>query len=145
MKGHLTPEQFSDEVAGFANPASCRHLSECAGCRSEVERMQGALANFRSSAQEWSARTMPPTVIRLPVHSSPWFNQFRALAAVVMLAVAVLAGLLFRQSESVRGRQPVISDAALLEQIDSQVSRKVPAHLEPLLDLVAQDGSTGGN
>ena len=140
MKGHLTPEQFSDRVAGSLNPFAEEHLSECAECRAEVERMQDVLTGFRSSIQDWSARTMPPAQSLPAVRSAGWFTQFRAVAAVVMLAVAVLAGLLINRTETVRGRQPSISDAALLEQIDKQVSRKVPAHLEPLLDLVAQDG-----
>lgn len=146
MNGHLKPEQFSESVAGFCEPEIERHLSDCAECRAEVARLQEILGGFRSSVQDWSYRKMP--VARpLPLDRSVMrFTQFRTVAAVLMLAIAVLAGWMLRRDDAITGRhQPALSDAALLEQIDKQVSREVPSHLEPLLDLVAQDGSIGGN
>jgi hypothetical protein len=66
----------------------------------------------------------------------------------VAVGVAVLAAFLVRsptdQKVSVpqhpQQQQAQISDAALMEQVDAEVSETVPDAMAPLTDLVAWDG-----
>jgi periplasmic protein TonB len=51
---HLSSEQISNCLMGAAMPEERRHAGECRACRAELERLETALARFRSSVRQWS-------------------------------------------------------------------------------------------
>ncbi|HEY6341429.1 MAG TPA: hypothetical protein VIY49_08060, partial [Bryobacteraceae bacterium] len=51
---HLSSEQISNCLMGSATSAETRHAGECRACRAELERLETALARFRSSVRQWS-------------------------------------------------------------------------------------------
>ncbi len=104
MTQHLTWDQISDYMIGGA-PAGCaQHARECSTCRSEIEKLQGALLNFRGAVRNWtdrmSATRLETSVVNLDFRidfERGMFagNEARAGFSSVALHAAVLALALF--------------------------------------------------
>jgi anti-sigma factor RsiW len=126
-------------------PQLIRHLAECAECRSAVERLEHGVGIFRSAAVEWSSqclatRAQQPYVVskrRLPVAAMRW-----ALAAAIPLVLLALV-LFPLHVPAPHVSHPVqqMSDDALLDQVDEQLSVAVPSSMESLTHLVSTQGS----
>jgi anti-sigma factor RsiW len=122
-------------------PQMTRHLAECGECRAAVERLEHGVGIFRSAAMEWSSqclatRAQQPYVVsmrRLPVAAMRW-----ALAAAIPLVLLALV-LFPLHVPSPHAPHPAqqMSDDALLEQVDEQVSVAVPSSMESLTHLVS--------
>jgi anti-sigma factor RsiW len=136
------------------NPQVLRHLAECVACRSEVARLEHGVAIFRSAAVEWSSQclaTRPQQLQsvplrRLSITAMRW--GFAAAIPLVLLLLALLPLHLFHLSSpqitpAVQISAAQISDDALLEQVDEQVSVAVPSSMESLTHLVSADNSSG--
>jgi anti-sigma factor RsiW len=132
------------------NPQLLRHLAECTACRAEVARLEHGIAIFRSAAVEWSSEclaTRPQQLQSVPLRTLPISGMRWAFAAAVPLVLLLLALLplhLFHLSNP-SVTQPVaqISDDALLEQVDEQVSVAVPSSMESLTHLVSTESNSG--
>jgi hypothetical protein len=105
------------------------------------------VAIFRSAAVEWSSECLatrpqqfnPSAGRRLPVLALRW-----AVAAVLPILLLVFALVSFHPSAT----RPVptaseISDDALLEQVDQQISAAVPSSMESLTHLVTTEDRNG--
>lgn len=144
MNQHLSSEQVSRWIAGERLPEQETHLRNCPQCAAEIERIGATLKLFggairRLSTQE-SARIPQSVAQMMPVRSF-WPLPLRWGAALAALLIAV--GIPFYRNAMNERHQREIAkaDAALLEQIDAEVSRAVPAPMEPLVNLVAWDSS----
>jgi predicted anti-sigma-YlaC factor YlaD len=125
-------------------PQMIRHLAECAECRAAVERLEHGVGIFRSAAVEWSSqclatRAQQPyavSVRRFPVVAMRW-----ALAAIPLVLLALV--LFSLHVPSPHAAQPLqqMSDDALLDQVDEQVSVAVPSSMESLTHLVSTQSS----
>ena len=126
-----------------ADQQTLHHLEECAQCRDAVARLEHGLALFRGAAVKWSSECLAarPAQLRFVPSGRPSVLRW-AVAAMVPLVLLLLALVPFHLSGP-RPAQPVaqISDDALLEQVDEQVSVAVPSSMESLTHLV----STGSN
>jgi hypothetical protein len=144
---HLSPWEQEEYVLGQRTPAALRHLTECAGCRAAVARLEHGVAIFRSAAVDWSAECLsarpqqPVTTSRrgLPVVALRW-----AVAAALPLLLLIFSLVSFHPSTT----RPVhtaseISDDALLEQVDQQLSVAVPSSMESLTHLVTTESGEG--
>jgi anti-sigma factor RsiW len=137
------------------SPQVLRHLAECAACRSAVAQLEHGVAVFRSAAVEWSSEclaTRPQQLQSVPLRKFSialmrW--GFAASVPLVLLLLALLPLHLFHLSTPQITRPAVqisaaqISDDALLEQVDEQVSVAVPSSMESLTHLVSADNSSG--
>jgi len=137
MSSHLSSVEISEWAAGTRTRERENHLHECAACRGELTRLQGALSEFRDSLRSWSAgqdgaAPRPVWLTEGPrgVHRLRW-----ALVAVVMVLLAAIP--IYRSRERQRQADTSLEDAVLLEQIDAGVSRSVPATMEPLTGVVS--------
>lgn len=154
---HLSAWDQEEYVLGQRTPEMVRHLSQCAACFGEVEKMERGLAIFRESATTWSAEQLEahPPVRRIhagtPVaHRSMMPVWGWALAALVLMAIMLQFG--YRQShhtdlQSAHVGTPIkaISDDALLQQVDEEVSIDVPSSMEPLTHLVTTSGAVAND
>ena len=106
--------------------------------------MEAALALFRGSVREWSEQSGAPARKFVPVRRGWGFQPMRwALACVVLLMLAAIP--VYRNAmEKQRKADLAKADAALLEQVDAEISRAVPATMEPLAKLVAWDPAAAG-
>ena len=141
---HLSAWEHEECVLGQSTPEMRSHLMECASCRAAVARLEHGVTLFRSAAMEWSSECLAsrprqaPIVVsgRLPAVAVRW-----AIAGAVLLLFALLPFHLW----SPRPVQPAsgISDDALLQQVDEQLSVAVPASMESLTHLVSTESGSG--
>jgi len=151
LNPHLTEAQLYDLLDANADRATELHLAECANCRQEFAALGDALGNFRLAA---NGIALTHEAIRRPqAHATgkPERRYFRPAAWATGLATAtlVLAGSLTAlhrytaiEHAPVAVAVPAhdsISDEALLQDIDSDLSASVPEPLKPL-DVTATSG-----
>lgn len=133
---HLSPAQLSEWVLGERGAEAVRHVESCPVCRGEIHQFEAAIGGFRGSIREWTEGQLPyrPHMPR---------SDKRPLFRWALAAAAVLALMLVVQSVRMKIQRPVpaTDDAALLTQIDQEISRTVPAAMDPLSALVAGDGA----
>jgi hypothetical protein len=141
---HLSPFEQEEYVINERTPQMVRHLAECSACRESVERLQQGLATYRSAVVQWSAETLatrPQQVLALP--KKPLVSLRWAFAAAIPLLLLVLVFFPMHFSTS-KPAQPVaqLSDDALLDQVDEQLSVTVPSSMESLTHLVSTDSTS---
>jgi hypothetical protein len=141
---HLSPFEQEEYVINERTPQMVRHLTECSVCRESVERLQQGVATYRSAAVRWSAETLatrPQQILAL--QSRPLVPLRWAFAAVIPVLLLVLAFLPMHFSTPKPAR-PVaqLSDDALLDQVDEQLSVAVPSSMESLTHLVSTDSTS---
>ncbi len=137
MIAHLSSEQMAEYIVGYPSPMIAQHLQDCPACRAEVVNFREALGDFRWAVREWSEdQANAALAIPAAVPEPRWWTASHQLAAALLIAaVCLIASFLFpRHSEKASG-----SDAVLLNQVDTQVSRSVPSSMEPLMKLVVQE------
>jgi hypothetical protein len=142
MSQHLSSERISMWIAGERTPEDEEHVRVCLECAAELARFQATLSLFRDSVRDWSSRqpgSEPGTVPKLA--PARWAVRW-AMAAAALLLVATVS--IYRGTRQPQfGGLMLPADVALLEQVDAEVSRGVPRGMEPLLELVSTDYSTG--
>jgi hypothetical protein len=145
---HLSPWEQEEYVLEQRTPEMLRHLTECADCRATVARLEHGVGIFRSAAVEWSSECLATRPLQLntsagrglPVLALRW-----AAAAVLPVLLLVFALVSFHPSNTRPVHTPAadISDDALLEQVDQQLSVAVPSSMESLTNLVTTESRDG--
>jgi anti-sigma factor RsiW len=137
MIAHLSSEQLAEFILGQPSSMLSRHVQDCPVCRAEVASFREALGEFRGAVRAWSedqasaVRAIPPGV----GERRSWAASHQLAWALLMAAVFIIASFVIPRRV---GDPAAGSDAVLLNQVDSQVSRTVPASMEPLMKLVVQ-------
>jgi hypothetical protein len=139
MNRHLSSEQFSWWMAGEHTAAEEQHTEECLACGAELARMEQALSLFRDSARDWAwqngSEARDVWSAREAGHGfGVQALQWMAAALIVFLLVAIPMQMSKKNRQPEAGAAQI--DTALLEQVDTEVSRAVPATMEPLATLV---------
>jgi hypothetical protein len=138
---HLSAWEQEEYILDQRTPQMLRHLSECAECRAAVEHLEQGIADFRMAAMQWSADSLQERPQRGFVLTGSWLPALRwAFAAVIPVLLLILVLVPFHSAST---PQPTakISDDALLDQVDEQVSTPVPSSMESLTHLVTTRGS----
>lgn len=140
MNRHLSSEQFSWWMAGEHTAAEEQHTEECLACGAELARMEQALSLFRDSAREWAGKQGSEARDVWSAREARNGSGAQPLrwmaAAVLMLFLVVAIPMQMSKRNRQRGAGAAQIDTALLEQVDTEVSRAVPATMEPLATLV---------
>ena len=136
MTHHLTSEQISESILGEPEPRIAEHLDNCPACRAEFGNFRDALGEFRGAVRCWSENQAQAAlaVSAPPSESRSWVASHQLALALLLAAVCILTSILWHP-----GQNALSSDAVLLNQVDSQVSRSVPSSMEPLTKLVVQE------
>ena len=146
---HLSVFEQEEYVIGERTAGMLRHLALCAQCRASVTRLEESLTVFRSAAVAYSDASLSsrPQPLSLAAKARPMVALRWAMAGVLPIILLVLALLAFRSPDQ-RPVRPVaaISDDALLDQVDDQLSVAVPSSMESLTHLVSteKDQPAGG-
>jgi periplasmic protein TonB len=90
---HLSSEQISNCLMGATTPEEKQHTRECRACRAELERLETALARFRSSVRQWSEENEHTHVYRVAYHLYRGNETLAGFGSVLIHAGVV--GLLF--------------------------------------------------
>jgi hypothetical protein len=144
MTPHLTEPQLYDLLSATPDPASPlaqAHLAACPLCRDELATLRSSLTNFRLAATNLSLLHTPPRpTVGNTIHRS-FFTLPHAIWAAGLASVlavsAVTVSTLHRPTPATPhiatapAAEPV-SDEALLQDIDSDLSTSVPPSLQPL-------------
>ena len=158
MTHHLNEEQLytlleapASDAPASVTPAQ-QHLSECAHCRTEFAELQASLTGFRYVTT--SLATPPPALRRtIPAPQSTFhiFSRHNIAAsfatALVLLGVSLSVAHPHRNAPTTAARNPesevatTLSDEALLDGINRDLSASVPPSLRPLA-LPADSGKT---
>jgi hypothetical protein len=148
MTPHLTEAQIFDllsatpDAAAHAPQAPAQaHLADCARCQDEFTTLEQSLANFRLAATQLSLLHTPPrpvvgATIDRNVFALPKLIWATGLASVLAVTALTLSAVhkpapVPPHVAAVTAPQPV-SDEALLQDIDSDLSTSVPPSLQPL-------------
>lgn len=141
MIAHLSAEQLSECMVGQPHPVVAQHVQDCPVCRAELASFREALGDFRGAVRAWSddqagayrthgALSTPGGVTA----ARSWRASHQFAWALLIAAVCIIASFVIPRHE----REPAPSDAVLLNQVDTEVSRTVPSSMEPLMKLVVQ-------
>jgi len=133
---HLTSEQMESILSGRSSAETTRHLGECARCEGELASLREVLGDLRmataASAEHHRRFATTPEVRRVP--------RMAWALATAMLFVGAVTPLVLHYRDAghvVPGRPPAvanvtISDEALLNGVQNDLSTSVPASMLPL-------------
>jgi hypothetical protein len=130
MNSHLSLEEIHRWLSGERRDEVEEHFRECQACEAELHRLQNALAGFRSSLEQ----SPVPPVSYLPVRRTlpRWIL---ATAALVLL----VATPIYWNARQQQAAEQAKADELLLRRIDANLSRSVPASMEPLMQLISKE------
>jgi anti-sigma factor RsiW len=135
---HLSSEQFSECIVGPPGAAAARHLEGCPACRAELANFCEALNEFRGAVRGWSQREAQ-AALAIPARAPDtrsWIASHQFALVLLLAAVCILASVAAPWYQ--RHHPATANDAALLNQVDAQISRTAPSSLEPLMKLVVE-------
>ena len=150
---HLSDWEQEEYLLNQRTPEMMRHLADCTDCRHAVLQLESGITAYRIAAVEASAQSLATRPQRLLNHAlrqrPAMFWRWSLVAALPLLLLLALLPL-FREYQ--KPQRPVssvsasISDDALLDQVDEQLSVAVPDSMESLTHLVStQSTATGAN
>lgn len=139
MNHHLSTQEISAWLAGERTPEHERHAGECVECRAAIERIEGSLAQFRGVVKEYSGRELSQArpLVRPEARQRHGFGMMRLAAAAAMVVALAGVPLYLRDRARERAAEIARQDEALLEQVQTEISRSVPEPMEPLTKLVS--------
>jgi hypothetical protein len=137
---HLSETQISRFIAGQQVPEVEFHLRHCPTCSAELARVHSGFAAFGRSVREWARQ---PDV---PMSATPWteptdtVRRRPRLWSLAAAAIALAVGLpIYQEYRATRDEARRQRDAELLEQVHAQLSRAVPASMQPLMELMYEE------
>jgi hypothetical protein len=140
MIRHLSSKQISKLTIEKAAPEEGQHVRDCAECAAELRRVRETLSRFKDSVERWAERSsgsvVPDTAfleaVKLPVFTRRPVRWALALAVLILVVtIPIYKNITDRQ------REAEVQDALLLELVNAQLSRTVPAPMEPLMELLS--------
>jgi len=134
MKDHLSGDQVLEWVMGWSDGECEAHVRGCRECEEAIETVAGPLRLFGAAARE--LRSERPERVEM----SPDTARASARATGFWWPAAVLAAALLIFAVFPRRSDPVaVSDEALLQNLEYELSESVPAPMEPLARLMTNE------
>ncbi|MBV8846195.1 MAG: energy transducer TonB [Bryobacterales bacterium] len=122
---HLSSDQISQCLIGAGAPEEARHARECEACRAELERLETALQQFRSSVRQWSDAGAGARVYRVS-YGLQRANPAMAGAGSVLIHLGVVASLF--ALGSLKPVQTAMRETVSLIAPDLRLYKPQPAH-----------------
>jgi hypothetical protein len=152
---HLTDEQLYNllESADSADATLRLHLAACAECRAELTTVRASLTNFRLAATSLASSEMMQHRAVAP-RRTPRFQRLVWSASLAMAAVVFTASVSLVHPAAPDQAQVVapvenaaapVSDDALLDNIQQDLSTSIPPSLEPLAVPAASSSTNTSN
>jgi hypothetical protein len=139
MSKHLKEDQFAKCIAGQSRFDERSHLAECAECGAELDRFRGTISLFRSAVRagvDARIASQPSLLIEPVAARDPKWRWALVAATALVLALIPFAGV----NRVSPPRAQVETDAdALMRTVDLQLSRTIPAPMEPVIALLSSD------
>jgi hypothetical protein len=135
MMRHLTSEQIESTLSGRASQEVSSHLESCAQCAGEVVSLREVFGDLReaTAASAEHHRRFVSTAGARRVPRMAW----AFVSAALFIAAATPVAVHYRSANHVVARPApdaavTISDEALLDGVQDDLSTSVPASLQPL-------------
>ena len=144
---HLTDQQIAELLDNTAGAITQQHLLHCPHCQAELASLRASLSNFRVAATNLAASETPalsPCRIVAPTRSfrrNAWAASLATVAAMLALSVA----LIHPNAPGTKDIPPnvvtpaPVSDDALLDGIQQDLSTSIPPSLQPLAGPASQN------
>jgi hypothetical protein len=143
MNRHLSSEDFSKWIIGNPGdrtPEREEHLRRCAECSAELDRIGTPIELLRGAVREWSAKEDHGTASiaeRLSTSRRPGGLWLRLAATAAALAMLIAIGI---EGHNWQAAGIDREDEILLGEVQAAVSRPVPATMQPVYDLMTEEG-----
>jgi anti-sigma factor RsiW len=150
MNQHLSRERISELLIEPQRDDEKEHLVSCAACNAELAELRAAISMFGEAARNWGELQDSRELQLTPrlERKRQWWSGSRAgwgLVAAIVLLVFVWAPIHRKHDSQQAATLNAENDAILMQQIDSEVSRRVPAAMDPIAKLISEDtNSTNG-
>lgn len=137
---HLTSEQIENTLSGQSSEETARHLGECARCAGELAALREVFGDLReatAASAEFHQRFAPALAARAAERRPPrmvWGLVTAALfaGAVTPLAMHYRDAIRTTPGATPKSANATISDEALLDGVQNDLSTSVPASMLPL-------------
>lgn len=142
MNRHLSPEQIDSWLVGERLPEVEGHLQTCGACADEVARMAEPLAMFGAAVRSWGEEQMGP--VPVPRAASTGLTRWWQMGLAFAMLLLLIAAPVYRHRQVTReaaemAARTAAQDEILLRQVEQEISRSVPAPLEPMAKLIPSD------
>jgi hypothetical protein len=149
MNEHLSSKQIAEWIAGNRTAIGEQHITGCMQCRRELDSFSASLSLFSNSVRAWSEHEQSLAQSAQVRAAAPLQARFahplRWATIAASLLLLLLSGMTYREHVAEQHRieqrqlERARADAALLEQVDTEVSQSVPSTFEPLAQLMYTD------
>jgi predicted anti-sigma-YlaC factor YlaD len=125
---------------GDRAPEREEHLRECAECAAELDRIGTPIGLLRGAVREWSATedhggvAIQRRVSTIGRAGGLWLRLAATAAALAVLVAIGIEGRNWRAAGIDR------EDEILLGEVQAAVSRPVPATMQPMYNLMVEEG-----
>jgi hypothetical protein len=141
MNNHLSEEQFAKCLAGQSTNEERQHLAVCRNCSSELDRCRESISLFSSALTdrvEARIALRPPLEIRPAKVADPRWRWALVAATALVLAVMPFVGIKIEiiQRQPLGTTQSETDADALMRTVQLQLSRTIPAPMEPVIALL---------
>jgi len=147
VKEHLSSQEITEVIAGQGSRQAQEHVAQCQACGGEVQRTTEPLKMFagalRSLGEEMGpSRPFVPDERRVVPVTGAWRWRPGRLTLAAAALLMMIAAPVYRHEELKReAALTAAQDELLLRQVESGISRWVPAPMEPLAKLMSNDVS----
>ena len=150
---HLSDEEITAAAAGERVPRTAHHLQICSECQGQVQMYRDSLAELRQdlcysagrSAIDWGrqSRGIQQRILAAQIEKTQGRNAgFTVVCATLAFALVLVVFIGFRNTPPPPSHTPTatISDAALLDDVESRINEDLPDALQPASLLVDEMG-----
>ena len=139
MSQHLSEKEFAVAIVHGLTPQEREHVLECSQCAAELQGFQGTVNSFRSSFRELIDTQLARglDLSTLPQSAHRQIGLWGLAAAMIAMVIAVPALHDNMGHTRLGGESAADTDPnALMNSIQTHLSRTVPGPMEPILIFV---------
>jgi hypothetical protein len=150
---HLSDEEITAAAAGERVPRTANHLQICSECQEQVQKYRETLAELRQdfsyssarSAIDWGRQSnnIRQRILTTKIRSQASNMGFALVSSAFALALILTIFIGFRDTTPApvfHPTSPIVSDVALLNDIESRMDEELPDALQPADLLVNEMG-----
>lgn len=116
------------------------HLRACSACNGEVSPLRNSISGLSQAIHEESERQLASLPRFHPAERRRQSRTQQITWAVAAAALVMAVALpLYQKNDMSREDAIADSDSGLLDEIDAQLSREVPASMQTLMELMQED------
>jgi hypothetical protein len=142
MSNHLSKEQLAKCFVGQSTVEERQHLSVCGECSAQLDRFRESISTFSNALTDCAAARValqPGFEIRPATVGDPRWRWALVAATALVLAVMPFVGIktdiIPRQTLETPPQSHTDADA-LMRTVQLQLSRTIPAPMEPVIALL---------